>query len=45
MARQDMQGKESFTFTKPLVLPNMTKEEAIADAKRRLEEARSEWPF
>ena len=45
MARQDMQGKESFTCTKPLVLPNMTKEEAIADAKRRLEEARSEWPF
>lgn len=45
MARQDMQGKESFTFTKPLVLPNMTKEEAIADAKSRLEEARSEWPF
>ena len=45
MARQDMQGKESFTFTKPLVLPNMTKEEAIADAKRRLEEARNEWPF
>lgn len=45
MVRQDMQGKESFTFTKPLVLPNMTKEEAIADAKRRLEEARSEWPF
>ena len=45
MARQDMQGKESFTFTKPLVLPNMTKAEAIADAKRRLEEARSEWPF
>ena len=45
MARQDMQGKESFTFTKPLVLPNMTKEEAIADAKRRLEGARSEWPF
>jgi hypothetical protein len=45
MARQDMQGKESFTFTKPLVLPNMTKEEAIADAKKRLEEARSEWPF
>lgn len=45
MARQDIQGKESFTFTKPLVLPNMTKEEAIADAKRRLEEARSEWPF
>lgn len=45
MARQDMQGKESFTFTKPLVLPNITKEEAIADAKRRLEEARSEWPF
>ena len=45
MARQDMQGKESFTFTKPLVLPNMTKEEAIADAKRRLEEARREWPF
>lgn len=45
MARQDMQGKESFTFTKPLVLPNMTKEEAISDAKRRLEEARSEWPF
>lgn len=45
MARQDMQGKESFTFTKPLVLPNMTKEESIADAKRRLEEARSEWPF
>ena len=45
MARQDMQGKESFTFTKPLVLPNMTKEEAIADAKRRLEEARGEWPF
>ena len=45
MARQDMQGKESFTFTKPLGLPNVTKEEAIADAKRRLEEARSEWPF
>ena len=42
---KDLQGKESFTFTKPLVLPNMTKEEAIADAKRRLEEARSEWPF
>lgn len=45
MARQDMQGKESFTFTKPLVLPNMTKEEAVEDANRRLEEARSEWPF
>lgn len=45
MARQDMQGKESFTFTKPLVLPNMTKEEAVEDANRRLKEAREEWPF
>lgn len=45
MARQDMQGKESFTFTKPLVLPNMTKEEAVEDADRRLKEAREEWPF
>ncbi len=45
MARQDMQGKESFTFTKPLVLPNMTKAEAIEDANRRLKEAREEWPF
>ena len=45
MKRKDMQGTDSFTFTKSAVLPNMTKEEAIADAKRRLEEARSEWPF
>lgn len=45
MARQDMQGKESFTFTKPLVLPNLTKEEAVEDANRRLKEAREEWPF
>lgn len=43
--RKDMQGKDSFTFTKSAVLPNMTKEEAIEDANRRLKEAREEWPF
>lgn len=45
MKRKDMQGKDSFTFTKSAVLPNMTKAEAIEDANRRLEEARAEWPF
>lgn len=45
MKRKDMQGKDSFTFTKSSVLPNMTKEEAIEDANRRLKEAREEWPF
>lgn len=45
MKRKDMQGKDSFTFTKSAVLPNMTKEEAIEDANRRLKEAREEWPF
>lgn len=45
MKRKDMQGKDSFTFTKSAVLPNMTKAEAIEDANRRLKEARAEWPF
>lgn len=45
MKRKDMQGKDSFTFTKSSVLPNMTKAEAIEDANRRLKEAREEWPF
>jgi hypothetical protein len=45
MKRKDMQGTDSFTFTKSAVLPNMTKEEAIEDANRRLKEAREEWPF
>lgn len=45
MKRKDMQGTDSFTFTKSAVLPNMTKEEAIEDANRRLKEARGEWPF
>ena len=45
MKRKDMQGKNSFTFTKSAVLPNMTKTEAIEDANRRLKEAREEWPF
>lgn len=45
MKRKDMQGTDSFTFTKSAVLPNMTKEEAIEDANRRLKEARAEWPF
>ena len=45
MKRKDMQGTDSFTFTKSVVLPNMTKEEAIEDANRRLKEARAEWPF
>lgn len=45
MERKDMQGKDSFTFTKSAVLPNMTKAEAIEDANRRLKEAREEWPF
>ena len=45
MKRKDMQGKDSFTFTKSSVLPNMTKTEAIEDANRRLKEAREEWPF
>lgn len=45
MKRKDMQGTDSFTFTKSVVLPNMTKEEAIEDANRRLKEAREEWPF
>lgn len=45
MKRKDMQGKDSFTFTKSAVLPNMTKTEAIEDANRRLKEAREEWPF
>ena len=45
MKRKDMQGKDSFTFTKSAVLPNMTKAEAIEDANRRLKEAREEWPF
>lgn len=45
MKRKDMQGKDSFTFTKSAVLPNMTKAEAIENANRRLKEAREEWPF
>lgn len=45
MKRKDMQGTDSFTFTKSAVLPNMTKAEAIEDANRRLKEARAEWPF
>ena len=45
MKRKDMQGKDSFTFTKSAVLPNMTKAEAIEDANRRLKETREEWPF
>ena len=45
MKRKDMQGTDSFTFTKSAVLPNMTKSEAIEDANRRLKEAREEWPF
>ena len=45
MKRKDMQGKDSFTFTKSAVLPNMIKTEAIEDANRRLKEAREEWPF
>lgn len=45
MKRKDMQGTDSFTFTKSAVLPNMTKEEALEDANRRLKEAREEWPF
>ena len=45
MKRKDMQGRESFTFTKPLVLPNMTKEEALEDIHKRLKEAKSKWPF
>lgn len=45
MKRKDMQGTDNFTFTKSAVLPNMTKEEAIEDANRRLKEAREEWPF
>lgn len=45
MKRKDMQGTDSFTFTKSAVLPKMTKEEAIEDANRRLKEAREEWPF
>lgn len=45
MKRKDMQGRESFTFTKPLVLPNMTKEEALEDIQKRLKEAKSKWPF
>ena len=45
MKRKDMQGKDSFTFTKSAVLPKMTKAEAIEDANRRLKEARAEWPF
>ena len=43
--RKDMQGKDSFTFTKSAVLPKMTKTEAIEDANRRLKGAREEWPF
>ena len=45
MKRKDIQGTDSFTFTKSAVLPNMTKAEAIEDANRRLKEAREEWPF
>lgn len=45
MKRKDMQGTDSFTFTKSAVLPNMTKAEAIEDTNRRLKEAREEWPF
>lgn len=45
MKRKDMQGKDSFTFTKSAVLPKMTKTEAIEDANRRLKGAREEWPF
>ena len=45
MKRKDMQGTDSFTFTKSAVLTKMTKEEAIEDANRRLKEARDEWPF
>lgn len=45
MKRKDMQGKDSFTFTKSAVLPKMTKTEAIEDANRRLKKAREEWPF
>lgn len=45
MKRKDMQGTDSFTFTKSAVLPNMTKAEAVEDANRRLKEAREEWPF
>lgn len=45
MKRKDMQGKDSFTFTKSAILPKMTKTEAIEDANRRLKEAREEWPF
>lgn len=45
MKRKDMQGKDSFTFTKSAVLPKLTKAEAIEDANRRLKEAREEWPF
>lgn len=45
MKRKDMQGTDSFTFTKSAVLPNMTKEEAVEDANRRLKKAREEWPF
>lgn len=45
MKRKDMQGTDSFTFTKSAVLPNMTKAEVIEDANRRLKEAREEWPF
>ena len=45
MKRKDMQGTDSFTFTKSAVLPNMTKADAIEDANRRLKEAREEWPF
>lgn len=45
MKRKDMQGTDSFIFTKSAVLPNMTKAEAIEDANRRLKEAREEWPF
>lgn len=45
MKRKDMQGTDSFTFTKSAVLPNMTKAEAIEDANRRLKESREEWPF
>mgnify|MGYP001789619877 FL=1 len=45
MKRKDMQGTDSFTFTKSAVLPKLTKAEAIEDANRRLKEAREEWPF
>lgn len=45
ISRKDMKGNASTTFVRPLVKPQMTREEAFEDANRRLKEAQAKWPF